>query len=238
MIRLSKNTDIVTGLIVVMASLGVALIAGAAVTWSHEDVLFLGTLAVLAAASEALDFGPFKNSRMSISVAFIFAAGTFSGLPGAVAVGTAAAVADAVLHRKPLNKAAFNFGAILASGAVYTAVLSAFSSSYDSGDWVARIGPAFAAAGVAYLVNSGVVTAVIALDTETDPREVFSSGFVWMLPHYVTFGMLGVLTALAYDRWELPGLALLLVPLGMTWLALKQYSDTAIRLNRAPSASS
>jgi hypothetical protein len=233
MSKLNKNTDVLTGLIVVVAAPGVALVAAAGLSWDSEDVLFITCLAALAGASEVADFGPFKNSRMSISVAFIFAAGTFSGIPGAIAVGTAAAVVDAIAHRKVFRKAAFNFGVILISGAAYTGVLGAFSTAYDSGDWVAQLGPAFAAATFAFAVNSGLVTTAIALDTGTDPRSVWSGAFRWMLPHYVMFGMLGVLMALAYDRWEIEGLALVLVPVAMAWLALKQYADSASQVKRA-----
>lgn len=236
MSRLNKNTDSLIALVFVVATLGVALVVAAAITWTHEDIVFLACLAGLAALAEVLDFGPFKGSRMSISVAFIFAAGTFSGLPGAIAVGCASAVSDAIAHRKTLKKASFNFGVILASGAVYTGVLGAFSSAYDSGDWFARIGPAFVAAAVAYAANSGLVTAVISLDTGSDPREVWTGSFAWMFPYYILFGMLGVLTALAYDRWELPGLALFLVPLAMTWLALKQSADGASHVHTTSSA--
>lgn len=41
--------------------------------------------------------------------------------------------------------------------------------------------------------------------------------------------------ALAYDRWEIGGVALFLVPLGMAWLAMKQYADSMTRMRMVPS---
>ena len=49
--------------------------------------------------------------------------------------------------------------------------------------------------------------------------------FRWLLPYYVILGVLAVMLASAYERWDLAGVAILLVPLAMAWLAIKQYSD-------------
>jgi len=213
---------------------GVALVAAAGLTWDHEDVAFLACMGVLTVASEFLDFGPFKNSRVSISIVLIFAAGVFSGLPGAIVLAGVAVVADAVAHRKPLRKVLFNFGSVAATAGVFVGVLSALSSSYDSKDWVAKLAPASAAAAVAYVVNSGLVTLVISIDKKSDFFAVWSSHFRWLLPHFVFFGLFGVFMAVAWDRWGLGGFALFVLPLAMVWLAVKQYADSAARLQAPP----
>ena len=204
---------------------GVAVMAGAALSWNDPNFTFLAALATLAVASELVDFAPFPNSRVSLSIALILAAGTLSGLPGVAVVASAAALADYAVHRKSVAKAAFNQGALLLSGAAYVGILEAFSSAYEAGDWPAVLGPALLGSVVAFVVNSGLVALAIAVEKGLNIISVWNARFRWLLPHYVLLGMLALLTALAYDRWELAGVALLLGPLGMAWLAIKQYVD-------------
>jgi len=230
---LRHNSALLNVLIVGVAAMGATLIVAAAIAWSSEDVQFLLALGFLTVISEFMDFGPFANSRISVSIVLIFAAGAFSGLPGAVLIAGVCATADAVAHRKPLYKAVFNLGVLVTTGAVYCGVVSVFS--VDAHDWTARLGPSMAASAAGYLVNSGLVTMAISADNRIDPFSVWSSRFRWLLPHYIVIGLLAVLLALAYDRWDMAGLALFLVPLGMAWLAMKQYADSVIGMRPATS---
>lgn len=204
---------------------GLAVLVGAVFSWGSEEERFLLTLAALAVLTEVFDFSPIPGSRVSLSICLIFAAGTVSGLPGVAVVASTAAVADYALHRKPAVKAIFNEGVMLLSGAAYVAVLEAFASTYDSGDWMAVLGPALLGCVAAFLVNSSLVSMAIALDTDSRALNVWDRGFRWLLPHYVVLAALALLLAIAYDRWDLPGVALLLAPLSMAWLIVKQYVD-------------
>jgi hypothetical protein len=230
---LKSNSALLNVLIAGVAAMGAALIVVAAIAWSSEDVQFLLALGFLTVISEFMDFGPFANSRISVSIVLIFAAGAFSGLPGAVLIAGVCATADAVAHPKPFYKAAFNLGVLITTGAVYCGVVSVFS--LDAHDWTARLGPSMAAAGAAYIVNSGLVTMAISTENRIDLFSVWSSRFRWLLPHYIVIGLLAVLLALAYDRWDMAGLALFLMPLAMAWLAMKQYADSATGMRPATS---
>ncbi len=209
---------------------GVGVVAGAAMSWNDPDFTFLVSLVALAVASELVDFAPFPNSRVSMSIALILAAGTLSGLAGVAVVASAAALADYAVHRKSVAKAAFNQGALLLSGAAYVGILEAFSSAYEAGDWPAVLGPALLGSVVAFVINSGLVAVAISVETGRSAFAVWNARFRWLLPHYVFLGMLALLTALAYDRWELGGVALLLGPLAMSWLGIKQYVDRVAAL--------
>ncbi|KKL59112.1 hypothetical protein LCGC14_2218590 [marine sediment metagenome] len=132
-----------------VASNGLAV---AAFQWRDEDLLLLGTLAALAVLSELLDFAPFGNSRISLSVALILVAGTVSGLPGVALVVSVAVATDFVVHPKPLFKAAFNEGALLLAGAAYVGTLRAFSTGYGGDNWPGIIGPALLGAALNFAV--------------------------------------------------------------------------------------
>jgi hypothetical protein len=206
---------------------GLAVLFAAGFSWKDEEGLLLLALAGLAVFSEFFDFAPFPNTRVSLSVALILAAGTVSGLPGVAVVASTAVAADYLFHRKPFYKVVFNEGALLVSGAAYVGVFEAFSTGYRPGDWPDVLGPALLGSALNFVINSGLVALAIGLDTGRHPFTVWSDRFRWLLPHYVLLGVLAVIMASAYDRWELAGVAILLVPLAMAWLALKQYADRA-----------
>lgn len=233
-----NNSRLLTLLILGVAGAGTVVLAAAGLAWGREDLAFLACLAALTIASELVDFGPMKNSRISVSIIVIFAAGTVTGLPGASFIACTTAVIDAVLHRKALRKSAFNFGVLVLTGAAYVGTLEAFSPAIDSdSDWLAMLGPAMAGAAIGFAVNSGLVAAAISLDRGLRLMEVWSSQFGWVFPFYVLTGALSVLMALSYDRWEVTGLALFIVPIVMVWLAMRTYVDGAsLRAGRGASS--
>ncbi len=223
---MSGKTDLKL-LIAGVVLLAAVLLVRAGLVWGDENGPLLVSLVALAVVSEAFDFAPFPSYRISMSIALILTAAVLSGLPGIAVVSLATAAADHVWHRKPLFKSVFNAGVLVIAGAAFVGVLEAFSPVYDSGDWLAMVGPVIAGGVAVFAVNSGLVALAMALDTGDDPVRVWSRNFRWILPHYVLISVLALFVAIAYDRWELGGLALLLAPLAMSWLALKQYADRA-----------
>jgi hypothetical protein len=218
-------------LTVAVFSAAASVSAAAAFAWNEEDLLLLGALAMLVIVSEALDFGAFKSSRISVSVALIFAGGVFAGLPGAAAIAAITAVTDALIHPRPVIKSVFNIGTLILTAGLFCGVLQAFSGLHGSTDYVAMIGPAMLAAACAFVVNSGLVTAAIALDNRLAAFAIWRENFAWMTPHYIFMGQISVVIALAYDRWEITGLMMSVIPLAMLWLAMKQYVGGPARSN-------
>ncbi|MDO8614972.1 MAG: hypothetical protein Q7T33_04460 [Dehalococcoidia bacterium] len=214
-------------LIAGVAALGLGVFAGGYLDWHHEDVVLLITLVAIAVASELFDFAPFPHSRISLTIAPILAAATFCGLPGVVVVAGSAAAADYVAHRKPLFKGVFNLGVLLLTGAAHVGVLETLASAGSLRDWDGLIGPVILGSLAAFAVNSALVAAAIGLHTARPPLTVWNESFRWMAPYYVTMGVLALFIAVAYDRWELWGLALLMAPLAVAWLAVKQYVGLA-----------
>lgn len=232
---MKRNSALLNAMIAAVAVLGLGLAVLAAFAWSDEDVLFLASLAVVTAISEVVDLGPFEHSRVSISIVLICAAGVFSGLPGAAIMACVSAGADAVAHRQASRKVIFNTVVLITTGAVYCGVTSILASGADAHDWTARLGPSMAGAAAAFVVNSGLVTMAIAMDDGFDQFSVWNRHFRWLLPHYIVIGLLAVMMAQAYDRWDVGGLVLFVVPLGMVWLAMKQSADGIVRTRVVPS---
>lgn len=209
--------------VVFLSGLGVA--GAAAFSWHHEDVSWIAAVSALAVAAEAADFSTFPGSRVSISAALIIAAGILSGLPGAAVVSAVVAGVDFAAHRKALRKAIFNCGTLLLSGAAFVGVIRIFEASPDPGDWAELLGPVVAGSAAAFVANSSLVSAAISLERGRGWWRTWRDGFLWMLPHYVILGTIALLAAAAYDRWEMWGLVLVIFPLAMAWLIMKQYAQ-------------
>jgi hypothetical protein len=213
---------------------GVAIIGVALVTSNHQDWAFLAALAASGVVSEVRDFSPLPNSRISVSIGLIFSAGLFGGLLGVVAVGLTIAAADFAAHRKPLYKAAFNLGTLLLTGSCLVAAAEALASTGDNMDWLKLVAPVLIGSALGFLINSGLVSIAISLHGRVPLASTWSS-FGWMLPHYIVLGLMALLLAAAYDRWDFGGLGLILVPLLMVWLLVKQGSDGIRAAERAAS---
>lgn len=227
-----RNVSPLAWLVAIVVAASVGLLAVAALQWNDEDLVLLGALVGLALVSEVLDFAPFGNSRISLSVALILVAGTVSGLPGVAVVVSVVVVTDLVLHPKPFYKAAFNEGALLLAGAAYVGVFEAFSTGYRGEDWPDVVAPALLGGGLNFAVNSVLVAFAIAVETRSHPLSVWNERFHWLFPHYIIVGIMAVMTATAYDRWELVGVALLVAPLAMVWFAMRQYVGVVSAFSR------
>jgi hypothetical protein len=216
-------------LIVAVTGAGVAVVAGAVAAGDAEDASFLGAIVALIAVSELFDFGVVPNARVSVSIGLMLAAGTFAGLAGVTVAAVAVGGFGYAFHRTAAHKAAFNMGVLLITGACYAGVIYALAGSPRPGDWLEMAGPAVAGAVCAFAVNSGLVSLAIAAEQRERVATVWTGRFAWLLPHYVLLGVVAVFLAAGYERWELGGMALVLAPLAMAWLAIRQYLTGSAR---------
>jgi putative nucleotidyltransferase with HDIG domain len=76
-----------------------------------------------------------------------------------------------------------------------------------------------------YALNVGSVAVAVALSTRTSVLSVMQEKFEWLLPHYVTFGLLGLALAVAYDAISIAGVLAFVAPPLMMRLSTKQYLD-------------
>jgi putative nucleotidyltransferase with HDIG domain len=85
------------------------------------------------------------------------------------------------------------------------------------------------AAGASFIVNSVLVATAIALTSHTRIRSVWAEHFLWLWPHYLVLGALGLAMASAHAAMGTWGIAVFLVPPLMMRLSLKQYLDHTTR---------
>jgi len=185
--------------------------------------LFL--LASLAVLAERVDLSVYGGSRVSLAVVPIFASLVLFGLPGLALVIPLAVLASAIGTDRAFHKTAFNFGVLMVAAAMSASYFHAFSGIAEELDWPQVLGPALLAAAINFAANSLLVAVAIALSSRSSLRSVWTEQFMWLGPHYLVLGLLGLAIASAYQAMGIWGIAIFLAPPAMMQLSMKQYLD-------------
>jgi len=212
--------------VVVAVSLaGLASLALSLAELHTEDFTAIAILVVMAMGAERFDLDLYVDSRVSLAVVPIIAAVFIAGIAGAVIVAAFAILASAIGVRVPWYKTAFNLGALVLASAASALIVGAFGPSGQPGAWPEVLIPAGLAVTANFVVNAGLITAIIALSTGASPGTVWKDHFMWLWPHYLVLGFLGVVIAAANDAMGLLGILAFFVPLVMMRVSIKQYLD-------------
>jgi len=136
----------------------------------------------------------------------------------ALPVALAVCVVDWSARRGKVYRAVFNVGVIVLSSIAGAAVYAFL----PTGAWVFVAGGALAGAAY-YAVNIGLLTTVIALETTERWRDTFRARFAWLFPHYLVYGVVGGMVAVAYDVAGVLALFVFAVPLILVRKAQLDY---------------
>ena len=180
---------------------------------------------LLAAVSQRMPVSLFRNSSISVAFAIGFAALVHLGPAAAVLVQLGPGLVLCVTpYVKPPQKMLFNAGSLplqtALAAAVYLALGGAVGPAFLD---LALLPPTVAAAAVFVALNTGALAAVIALETGSSPRAVWTLNYRWLLPNYVGLGLVGLGMAVAVHAMGAVGLAVFFIPLAMAWYSFRLY---------------
>ena len=179
-------------------------------------VLLVASVVIL----DAVRIDVFERANLSPASVPEIALAVFFGPVGPSVAEGRIAVLRAV-RRDPVMKWTFDFGALSLAGTAAALVFNLFPN-VEQGPLLA-VG---ALAGLAYyIVNSGLLAIVMGLAESRGPVGVWRERLAWMTPHYVAFGALAGLFAIAELDLGLYALAAFALPVLMLWIAEKQYLD-------------
>ena len=198
--------------IAAVAVAGAAIAAGAAVEWQSEELLVLAVLAGFAVFTVRFDVSLFYQSRVSVTVVPILVAATIAGLPGVLVIALTAELAAYLGSGKPLYKSIFNAGALLVSGAAYLLVLQSFPFGSEGYVWPGLLYAAIAGTLTNFLVNSVLVSFVIALTSEHTVVAVWKKNYSSLPQHYLVLGVLVAAMATSYQSSGLATMAVIFAP--------------------------
>ncbi|MGZ4440275.1 MAG: bifunctional diguanylate cyclase/phosphohydrolase [Gaiellaceae bacterium] len=206
--NMARRLGILVGLISVVGF--AAGVAGLVLGHSTE---YLGLVAVVAlvGVAEALALEVEESGTLSVSAVGALSGvalfGTRAALPLAL---TIVAVAWSA-RRQQIHELLFNAGALILAS---LAAAGGFALAFNPG----RDKPYFALAGLLagalyFIVNTGLVALALAVEGRESWWKAWQERFAWVTPHYVVYGFIGGVIALAYGSVGLFALAVFSVPL-------------------------
>ena len=207
-----------TLIVAFVSAVGVnAGIVALAVSWTSTELLGLLMALALVAVGQALAIESDEGGAvLSVSAVGCLAGASMFGWRAALPLAATSVAVDWSARRQPLHNVLFNVGALtLASltavGIFELASFIPFSNGTEHR--LALVGLGLVAGAGYFLVNMGLVSLALALQGQERWWGAFRERFGWLLPHYVVYGAIGGVIALAYSAVQLFALAVFAVPL-------------------------
>jgi hypothetical protein len=208
--RVSARVGVLVGLVVAAATVSFLVAAGQALdAISDRPATFAGFLAV----TVALQLMAVRiRGRGAISVAGIafLATGFTFGPGGAIVSALVAAAVHALRSQPPLHRAAFNAGAFSLAAAAGSGLYHLLEDADSTTGGQLLI--ALASGGLFALLNVGLLTLAMGISERRSLMAVWSERLRWLTPYYVAFGLLALLSTLAYEDFGFLALLALALP--------------------------
>jgi diguanylate cyclase (GGDEF)-like protein/putative nucleotidyltransferase with HDIG domain len=174
---------------------------------TSADLLGLLVVAALVGGGQALAL-EVDEGAISFSAVGALAGAALFGPKAGLVLAVTTVVVDWSARRTALQHVLFNTGALTLASLAAAGVFAA------AGDRQIVVAAAGLLAGAAYFaINTGLYSLAIAVEGNESWRGAFRERFAWLLPHYVVYGFIGGVIAIAYDAAGLYALAVFTVPL-------------------------
>ena len=178
---------------------------------SSQDIFALVALVVLVGFGQALAIEVDDGGSISVSAVGSLAGAALFGPRAALVLALTTAIVEWSARRSELHRVLFNIGALslssLAAAAVFTAGFEGTVGEFFTA--AAGLG-----AGLAYFaVNTGLLSIAISMEGHERVWRVWQERFAWLTPHWIVYGFVGGVMAIAYHAAGLYALAVFAVPL-------------------------
>jgi diguanylate cyclase (GGDEF)-like protein/putative nucleotidyltransferase with HDIG domain len=212
-LSLDRRLSLTVGLV---SALGVtAGVAGLALSWTSQDLLGLLAILLLVGVGQALALEADEGAAvLSVSAVGCLAASSLFGFRAALPLAITSVAVDWSARRQPLHNVLFNIGALTLASLTAASIFNLAQFFPEGTQHRLAIAALGLVAGAGYFaVNMGLVSLALALQGHERWWSVFREQFAWLLPHYVVYGFIGGVMALAYEAVNLLALAVFAVPL-------------------------
>ncbi len=213
-LSLDRRLSLLVGLV---STLGVtAGILGLTLSWTTEDLIGLLTLLGLVGVGQALALEADEGAAvLSVSAVGCLAAASLFGFRAALPLAITSVAVDWSARRQPLHNVLFNIGALTLASLTAASVfmIGLLFPDGTTGHQLAVAGLGLVAGAGYFAVNMGLVSLALALQGHERWWNVFREQFAWLLPHYIVYGFIAGVMALAYEAVKLLALAVFAVPL-------------------------
>jgi diguanylate cyclase (GGDEF)-like protein/putative nucleotidyltransferase with HDIG domain len=202
------------GVVATVSAVGIGAGAVGLVLGGSTDIVGLVAIVLLVGAGQALalEYDDMDGS-ISVSAVGALAGAALFGPRAALPLAIAAALVAWSSQRPSPHQVLFNIGS-LSLASLAAASIFAHADALDGNVQRIAVAGIGVIAGAAYFaVNMGLVSLALAIEGHERWRRVFEERFAWLLPHYVVYGFIGSVIALAYDAVGLLALGVFAVPL-------------------------
>jgi diguanylate cyclase (GGDEF)-like protein/putative nucleotidyltransferase with HDIG domain len=202
------------GLVVGVTVIGVGASVLGLLFGHTTDLLGLIAIVMLVGAGQALAL-EYDDADGSISVSAVgaLAGAALFGPRAALALALTIALVEWSARRPSMHQVLFNVGSLSLASLAAASVFGE-ASRFDGNVHKLLVATVGLVAGAAYFaVNMGLVSLALAVEGHERWRKVFQERFAWLLPHYVVYGFIGGVMALAYEAVGLFALGVFAVPL-------------------------
>src|SRR5215210_386965 len=204
------------GALVGLVSFAGIVAGGAGIVFgTSTDIVGLLALVALVGVGQALALTVSDDSSISVSAVGAIAGAALIGPRAALAIALSIAIVEWSAQRQWTHQVLFNIGALTLASVSAAGVFSAMATFELVGTPAKIVTIAGGlAAGLAYFaVNMGLVATALALEGHERWLAVFKERFAWLWLHYVVYGFVAGVMAVAYGAAGLWGLAVFAVPL-------------------------
>ncbi len=199
-------------LVALISILGTTAGVLGAILGTSTDVIGLIAVVTLVGVGQALALEVEAGGSISVSAVGALAGAALFGPRAALPLAITISVVEWSVRRDPIFYVSFNIGALsIASLAAAGVFASGLQDQYHN---VVFVLASLLAGGVYYAVNTGLLSIAIAFDGGNErPWTAWRERFLWLMPHYVVYGFIGGVMALAYVSVGIWALAVFSVPL-------------------------
>jgi putative nucleotidyltransferase with HDIG domain len=192
---------------------------------SADDVFGLVALIILVGLGQAVAL-EVDDGSISVSAVGALAGAALFGPRAALALAITTCVVDWSAKRYPLHRTLFNIGALsLASLAASAVFALGFEGSLGE---LVTVGAGLAAGAAYFAVNTGLLSGALAMEGHERWWRAWHERFLWLLPHWVVYGFVGGVMAIAYHAAGPYALAVFAVPL----LLMRKTQEAYLRHTR------
>jgi diguanylate cyclase (GGDEF)-like protein/putative nucleotidyltransferase with HDIG domain len=214
-LALSKRLGL---LIAAVSASGIAAGVLGLIYGTSDDIVGLLAIVALVGIGQAVALtvsDEIGGSSISLSAVGAIAGAALFGPRAALAIAVTIAIVDWSAQRIWTHQVLFNIGALSLASLSAAGAFAAFGMFELTGtpDKIATIAAGVLAGIVYFLVNMSLVSLALAMEGHERWLAVFRERFAWLWLHYIVYGFVAGVMAVAYDAAGLWGLGVFAVPL-------------------------
>ena len=186
--------------------------------------LFLFSVLVIITEGLSIDIY-LRNTSISTSAAPIIAGTLLYGPIGAVVLSLTFALVAKLKHHNRLNRFVFNSLNQMIAGLLYVNLITLTGKQFSDHSFIVQLLVSVLAAMIVFLSTTALISLAIKIDAGISVKQVWKEKFSWMLPYYISMGLIAYALILGYRTTGLMGLVVILAPLLMLRISVKKYID-------------